>query len=252
MRTLLIRKVAIAFLLATTLLIVGCGGSGGGGGASNKNPEILFINGSADGGDLAFFLDDTNFSGPLKYLGRSAAFRRFEYRSEADNGWDLSLRQADNSAVFENLFKIFDRDKSYLGVAFGMKKFVVGEEEKRLTESIIEVDRARPTGNLAKLIVFHGFNRGAGDDTPSVIFQSPGDNPQFSTGNIRYGLTQTITVDSGRSDWVVKRADGEAIYATVSVDLQPSSIYLVMIGGVEGAAAAGERPRATFINIPTD
>src|SRR5690606_17716868 len=82
-------KVSALCALGALLFLVGCGG--GGGHNPNVDPEIFFINGSSDAGDVDFRMDDSPASTGLAYLGSINGFLRFDYHGPDVEGWDVSL-----------------------------------------------------------------------------------------------------------------------------------------------------------------
>jgi hypothetical protein len=233
------------------LVLWGCGG-GGGGGAALTDPEVLLVNLTADAGKLRLLIDDDEAANNIAYLKRAADYFSFPAKEDPNEAHDVSLTTPDGSDEYDIQAFQFSQNFSNLAVAFGIKNYAPGDELKRLRFVLVEASREAPIGNRARLLVFHGFNRSAGLSTPSLDFQSPGDNPLVKLDDITYGANQEVTVDSGASDWVMKRGDGEAVYASASVNLAAGAWYLVALTGIEGDPDPAKRPKITFIRLPTE
>ena len=233
------------------VLFAGCGGSGGT--SSAVKPTMLFINASADTTALDLWLNETILASNFQYLEANADFTPFEFISDDDGAYDVVTQDTNTEEVFDSQNRVFELDTDTIIVSVGLQNFGT-EFLKRLQSVFINVNRTAPNGNKARLYVVHALVREAGFTTPQVIFQNPGDNPQFSTGGIDYGSAKDITVDSGPSDWEARRqdADGDVIYATQSTTLDPGSVYLVMVSGIENDADPNKQPKITFIKLTTE
>ncbi len=241
--------VALMGLAAAGLtLLSGCGGSSGGVGL--RDPELFFVNAIPDSPAVVFTLNDEVRGGPFDYLGASTQFISVPFLRAEDDAYDAAVGLPDGSDVFDSEARLFEFETSSIIIAIGQRSTRIGEEDKRVQLKFLDVPRDIPVGNRARLLIVHAFNRAPGAQTPSVIFQSPGDNPQYRTSDIAYGSTADITVDSGVQDFVVKRSDGDAIYASVRATLDPGTNYLTVVSGIEGDVIDGRRPRVTFIKVP--
>lgn len=248
-----LRPFAVLALVAVlgAFALSGCGG-GGGGGTTNEDPEVLLVNLSADAGQLRLLIDDDVAANNVGYLKRASDYFSFPIKEDAADAHDVSLTSPNGADEYDVQAFQFGQNFSNLVVAFGIKNFSPGDELKRLRFRIVEASREAPIGNRARLLVFHGFNRSAGLNTPTVDFQNPGDNPLFKLDDVAYSENKDLTVDSGPSDWVMKRGDGEAIYARTSVNLAPGAWYIVALTGIEGDPDPAKRPKITFVRLPTE
>ncbi|MBX3095474.1 MAG: hypothetical protein KF812_01300 [Fimbriimonadaceae bacterium] len=214
------------------------------------DPNVYFVNASADSGNLSFLLNN-NFQPPvLAYLQGSANFRAITFISEENEGYDVGTANEDRSFVYDESVFTFPRDTDWIVAAIGQANYQPGEELKRLRQVIFQVDRAGIGGSTSRLIILQGFNRSTGNLTPDVNFQNPGDNPVYRVPNIAYGSTATIDVASGNQTFVIKRSDGEAVYATTTLNLT-GGLYLVILSGTEDAANPDEQPKITFLKLTT-
>lgn len=236
----------VGLVVAAAVMLVGCGGNSGG--STLSDPLVQFRNASTDAGNLQFRIDDTvRASGD--YLGGPAEYIRLTPSTDPD-GFDFSIHDGGTGADLVRIAQPLAQDSNTFFVVHGLRTVAAGDDAKRLRLSQFNVNRQRPNGNRARLIVFHGFERPAGLATPSLVLKAPGENTPFQTGAIETGGTQSIDVDSGTSIWEVKRSDGDAVYVSQSTTLVPGGIYVVLISGVEGAPSFATQPRLTFISIP--
>lgn len=239
-------KLSALCALGALVFLFGCGG--GGSGSPNTDPEIYFINGSADAGDVDFRMDDSPAATSLDYLQSSNDFIRFDYHGPDVEGWDVSLNLT-GGAEIERQAIVFPHDSDALVIAHGMLNYPAGELTKRLRFTAISADRDAITGAKARLIIFHGFEREAGKETPNIDFKNPTDNPLNNAPNIAPGGTSTILVDSGTQDWEVRRTGAFGIFASKTQTLDPGGIYLVLISGVENSATPGDEVTINFIKL---
>jgi hypothetical protein len=240
------KSIACGAVAAALVILVGCAGETTP--VNLPDPQVYFVNASADSGNLSFLLNN-DFQPPLlPYLQGSANFRSITFIGEGNEAYDVAVANEDRSFVYDEEVKEFPRNTDWIIAAIGQRNYQPGEELKRLRQVIFQVDRAGIGGSTNRLIVLHGFNRGTGNLTPSVNFQNPGDNPIYRIANLGYGETSTIDVASGTHTFVIKRSDGEAVYATSTVTLN-GGLWLVLLSGTEGAALPAEQPAITFLPL---
>lgn len=227
-------------------LLLGCGGTSRS--DEEKDPTVYAFNASPDSQSLSFLLNDVAFASNLGYLGRSTDFSSIEFIEEEDGGYDLSIATPNGSTEFERRVVNYEQDSHYIVIAVGLRNFDVGEEMKRLRAVDFNVEREAPVGNKAQLLIVHAMMRGPGLETPPITFQNPGTNPQFSASEIEFGAGRALLVDSGETSWIAKRSDvdGETIYASRDITLDPGSIYLVLVVGIEDDPNVGRRPQLIF------
>lgn len=242
------KAMAYGGVVTTMMVLVGCAGETTP--VNLPDPQVYFVNASADSGNLSFLLNNEFQPPVLPYLQGSANFRSITFISEGQEGYDVGIANEDRSFVYDEEVKEFPRNTDWIIAAIGQRNFQPGEEQKRLRQVIFQVDRASPGGSTSRLIVLHGFNRGTGNLTPSVNFQNQGDNPVYRIPNLGYGETSTIDVSSGTHTFVIKRSDGEAVYATTTVTLN-GGLWLVLLSGTEGATLPAEQPAITFLPLTT-
>lgn len=226
---------------AVALAISGCGG-GGGSLSRLPNPQLMFANMSPDSGSVDFFLDDDGVASNIAF-GSTAPFRSVDPEPQ-----DLSVRNTGVPEEVDVTVTNPQRDRTYLALLFGWADFDT-EFEKRQRLSFIEVDTRFPSSGVARLIVFHGYNRAAGFSTPNIDFQFPGDTPQFRVSNIPYGEARTGTVQAGTHTFEARRSGTENVYASTNQTVGSSSIYLVFVTGVEDGTG-NLAPAIRFVSIP--
>lgn len=236
-----------------SIALVGCGGGGGGGGTVSTQPKIRVINASSDSNPIRVDLDDTTLNPAVPYLDSTTTFLQKKPAT-----YDVQLF---DSVTGESLWAettTVANNTKYLVVAYGIENDTPAstgfphtgtEPIKRIRTSEFSVDLTAPVGSKATLIVFHGFNRGPGLDTPSIDFKNPGENPQYDLPGIGYGTNQSITVDSGSAQSFEVRQNGtENVFVTSTPTLAAGGVYLVVVSGVEGAAAPQD-PKITYIKL---
>ncbi len=246
-----LRTFVTLFACTTVVLLAGCGG--GGGTSSGSDPTVYFIDASADAGLIDFLLNGVFKETGIDYLDTSTDFSSIPFISDASGAYDLVIQENGTGLDLDAENRVFQRDTDSVVMAIGLRNFAVGEELKRMRSVVMSVDRDAPTGNKARLYVVHAFVREAGQATPQIKFQNAGDTPQFFTGAIDFAGAATLTVDSGTMDWWAKREDatGDVIYAQATVTLDPSSVYVVLVSGIENDADVNKQPKLTFIKLTT-
>ena len=246
-----LRTLFTATACALLVLLAGCGGGGGTG--SGSDPTVYFINGSADAGLVDYILNALFQESGLDYLETSADFDTVPFISDLDGGYDMVLQENGTGTDLDAESRVFAQNTHSVIVALGLKNFTPGEEIKRIRSLTFTVNREAPTGNKARLYIVHAFVREAGQATPQIRFQNAGNNPQFFTSGIDFGASATLTVDSGTMDWWAKREDATAdvVYASATVTLDPASVYVVLVSGIENDADVNKQPKLTFIKLTT-
>lgn len=235
--------------MCAAALLIGCGGNGTG--SELPDPNVFFVNGSADAGNLRLQFNEDVSDGPRGYLETSPDFFPIEFKTETEEGYDVALATPDLSEIFDLDARVFERNSDTIILALGQRNFAAGEEAKRLRTLFLNVNRAPVGANSARLIIVQGFNRGPGNQTPNVDFKNPGDNPEFRVANLGFLNNGEVTIDAGRPfTWVIQRSDTEAIYATTTVTLSAGT-FLVLLSGTEGATDPAQQPRITFIPLTT-
>ncbi|MFW5697704.1 MAG: hypothetical protein ACOCX1_04005 [Fimbriimonadaceae bacterium] len=241
---------AVGALLALMLLI-GCGGSNR---VELPDPTIRFINGSPDVGAIDFYLNNDIVGNSFDYLDDNSRFLTVDFPDEfLEQSWDLIAQEANGVREFDAVATEFERNTHSMVVLFGLEDPLVSELEKRARLEIVEVDRLEPVGNRARLVIFHGFNREEGKQTPAIDFKNPGDNPLFAAENIAYGESQVLSVEAGTNTWNVERSDaeGDVIYTSEELTLEGGHIYFVLVSGLENAADPALGPTITLYEIAT-
>lgn len=228
-------------LISSLVLFLGCGGSSGGSGT--PDPMVRFYNGCSDSGPLDFYINDDN----LATLGFDAASAAFEDVNPDE--LDVILNSAGLQDQIDALLFQFLKDRDYIICALGLENYG-SEPLKRLRLVIQEVNRKFINGNTARLIIFHGYNRETGFETPSVDFQNPGSNPQFKVTDIGFATAKTSTITSGAQNFEVRTAGTEDVIMTVSKTLDAGKTYAVFILGQENGTG-DFTPKVTFVELET-
>lgn len=231
------------------LSLAGCGGTTLKGPDALPDPTVKFINASPDSASLDYYLND-DLKGPgINYLQASSGFLTVPYKSELDGGYDISSRAPGTQEDVDRISGSLDRNHHFIFTTLGLLFPADGDEEKKARMLLTDIDRVPPTGDKAHLYVLHAFCRSAGNETPPLNFQTPGDNPQFKLENLDFGGSKDIVVDSGFQTFEARRADvdGEQIYASAGVNLASGGIYFVIIGGIEDSGTTP--PTIQFIPL---
>jgi hypothetical protein len=247
-----LRTVLTLLACFSVFALPGCGG-GGGGGTTGNDPTVYFVNASPDAGPLDFLMNAIVRALNLDYLGSSTGFTTVPFISDANGGYDVVTRENGTNVELDAQNVVLNKNTHTAFACVGLKNYAVGEELKRLRTFGINIDRDSPNGNKARLYIVHGFIRELGQDTPDIIFQNAGDNPQFFTQAIAFGNSAALLVDSGTADWWAKRSDATAdvVYAAATLTLDPGAVYLVIVSGIENDPAPALQPAITLIELPT-
>lgn len=228
-------------IVAVVLAVSGCGGAGT---SSTRlpRPQVMFANMSPDSGPVDFSLDDDGVASNIAFA-TTAPFRGVDAEPQ-----DLAVRNTGETEEIDITIVSPVRDRTYLALLFGLQNF--GDEpEKRQRLSFIEVDTRFPSSGVARLIIFHAYNRAAGFSTPNIDFQFPGDTPQFRVANIPYGEARNGTVQAGSHTFEARRSGTENVYASTTQTVASASIYLVFVTGVEDGTGS-LAPAIRFVPIP--
>lgn len=243
----MVKRLCLLAIIGALFLLFGCGGSGG---SSDTRPTVLFINASADAGDLDFRLDDSAFATGLAYTVTNASLSAIDYKGPDVDGWDVSLHTNPGNAEIDRQAIVFNRDTDNLVIAHGILNFPAGEPLKRLRFNTFTFDRKSPNGNKAKLIVYHALELGTGLTTPQIVFKSPGQNSLYTTPAIDPGGNAVITVDSGSQTFDVQRQGTDGVFVTVTQNLKAGAVYLVLVSGIDQDPNPDRQAKVTFIELP--
>jgi hypothetical protein len=217
------------------LLLAGCGGSGT---SQAPDPTIRFVNSIPDSTLIEFLLNDDVMNPALA----TPTFVRIEPGAK-----DVRIRESGTTVDIWNELGTFNSDRHYVILSFGIKNFGT-EFEKRARIGGIDVNRSIPTGNKARIYVFHAYNRMTGFQTHDIDFQTPGENPQFKLADIAYGTQKSFLVDSGNQTFEVRRAGTTNVLFTTNVNLGAGKIYVALATGLEGEIGVQE-PKIVFIEL---
>lgn len=245
----MLKRFALLVGVTLALCLFGCGG--GGSGTSDTDFRIFFLNASPDAGAVDFKMNDEIAENDIPYKGTSSLFLTYEFLEDDTDGYDISIHDGTSDLELVRQAKKFGQDTENIGIAYGIRNFVAGDDLKRFRLALFTVNRTAVNGNRARLVVFHGIERAPGSATPKVIFKNPGSNPQFQTPAIDVGGTAVIEVDSGSQSWEVKRADTDGIFATTTFNLEAGAVYIVVLSGIENDPIVGNQPSINFVKLET-
>ncbi len=243
----MLRKLSIIAVAVSALVLSGCGGSGNG---SIIKPELMFVNASPDAGSITYRLNDEVEAAGLAYSANTPGFMEVDFEGPDVDGYDVSVHSAGGAELARQAI-VFNQNSDNVVLAHGLVNFAAGEELKRFRFTTFTVDRTRPVGSKARLIVVHALERGTGTSTPAIRFQNPGDIPQFQTSAIQSGTTSALVVDSGPSTWIAKRDGADGTFATANLNFVAGGVYLIIVSGVEGDPLPANQPKITAVSLPT-
>ncbi len=224
------------------LLFAGCGG--GGNGPNLPDPIIRFINSSPDSNPLDFFINTDKDASALAYLSSSIDITT----KQGDH--DLTVQDSTTQNELDAIAFTFSRNVKYVGLTVGLENFGT-ENLKRLQLLAFSYDKTPPNGTKARLLIVHGYMRAPGFDTPNIDFQSPGNNPQFSSPNIAFASSPAVLlIDAGVSlPFQARRAGTENVLASdPGTTFDAGGIYLTLVTGVE-AQVGVEAPQIKYIKL---
>ena len=248
-------KMRHAVTLLSALLIMGLSGCGGsGGGFVDADPRVFFLNTSTDAGASDFLVDDTAKATGLDFMGKSADWVQMGLIDPSTGGYDFSVAPTGGGLEYDRVNQLLNPSSSTVFALVGQKTPPDSDPAKILHLVSFTVNRQQPTTGKARLVIFNAFNRSAGQGTPAIIFKNPGDIAQFQSSPVNPGESTTMEVDAGTFTWDAKRSDAEAVYASASATCDSGKLYLVIIGGVEGASDVSKQPKITFVplSVKTD
>ncbi len=238
---LLMRKKLLCAPVIVALLtgLSGCGGSGSSSSASTT-AHVRVVNASPDSTSINFSLNDKVVASGLAYLSSSSSFANY-----SPDSYDVIATEASAVASLSDEVDTLSANTNYLVIGYGLENYG-SEPLKRFAASPFTVDLSVPNGNKARIIVFNGFSRAAGFDTPAIDFED-GTTPQFPLTNIAFGATASELVDAGTISFQVTRNGTTQQYATdAGTAFAAGKVYLALVTGVEGQTGV-EAPQIKYI-----
>lgn len=212
------------------LVILGCGGSSTT--AEVPDPVIRFINASPTATAVDMSVNETQLGNNVGFMGSSPNFVSFD-----PGEYDIAVQQDGDPDNYDIEVYTMNADQSYISLAIGILNPVAEETDKRLRPVTFQMDRLRPNGDKARLIVVHAYVSAEGTQTPGIDFQNPGDNPRIRETNIAFGGARGILVDSGSNTFVARRTGSEEeLFTPVTTTFEAGKIYAAVVSGLEGGA----------------
>jgi len=231
--------------LATLALgvLAGCGGSSGSI-SSLPDPRLRFFNLSPDS-TLDLRLNDDTKATNIPYGASGANFFSLDIDEEAE--YDLALRATGSTIDLTNDYRTFARDTNWVVVAHGLQTFGT-ENSKRLQASLVNVDRTRPNGTRSRVVAFHGYVPATGNDNFPIVFKNDLTIPTISFSALNFGGFASQEIDAGPQTFIAQRQSTDGEITRVTKVFESGKIYLMYIGGVEGATGA-TAPKIDFFEI---
>lgn len=225
--------------IALAAVLAGCGG-GGGSTSQLADPRVRFANASCDSTALNLQVDDGVIVTGLGYAALAPV------NSIAAGEHDFITFENGSTTQIDSEVATTNPDTDYFVVQIGLENFGT-EYAKRAREIFFNRSVAAPNGSKSTIIFVHGFNRGAGNDTPAVDLKPPGDNAVPVLTNIAYGSNQSATIDSGSHEYVVQRNGTSEVYIDVTFNFLPGKVYLALASGIQGSVTTP--PRLDYIQL---
>lgn len=237
------KKTIIGCGLFVALVLSGCAGQGSTA-TQIPDPFLRFVNASPNSTALDFMANDLSIANDVAYLGSSPNFTSLEAGE-----YDVSVEESGNPETQAIETFSVANDQSAVSVAIGLVTPPNDELEKRLRISTFLVNRDRPNGDKARLVVIHAYNALLGNFTPAIDFRNPGDNPQVNLAGLEFGAQQETLLDAGSQTFVARRngTEGE-ITAQKTFTFGGGKIYLGIVSGIEDSTGAAI-PQITFIEL---
>jgi hypothetical protein len=234
------RRLCAVLFIVLAVLGFGCGG--GGNGVAAEEPTLRVLNASPDSTALEFWLNDDIVGTAYNYLQSSPVFGRI-----ASGFTDVRIRESATTPEVWAEVVNFQNNRHYLLVAAGLMNYGT-EFEKRVRLTTVEVNRAAPNGNRARVYVLHDLAAAPGFQTPQIDFQDPGQNPQFKVEEIDFASTKELQIDSGTYTMEARRTGTEDVLVSQSLTFGAGKIYIAVVGGQEGGVGQ-LTPQITLIEL---
>jgi hypothetical protein len=241
-------KIRIISGLVAIAVVFGCGGANTNS-LQAPDPVVAFINASPDGDALDAFLNNIQLGNNVPYLSsspRSGAVTTF--RSVEPGDYDVRIEPDGAPENGDVTTQNLTRDTSTLTTAMGLVD-PAGELNKRLQTFSFQVDRSKPNGEKARLVIVHALIASPGFDTPAIDFRNPDDNPLTNVQNIEFGGNNTALIDSGNQTFVARISGTEfEITPQATFNFGAGKIYAAIVCGIEDEVGP-RSPRIVFMEL---
>lgn len=252
-----LRTTAFAGIIIALTSLTGCGGGGSTFGV--VDPDVKFVNALSDGASVDFYINDS-----LQYAGVAAGtsitgFKTYEFVSEGDGGYDVSVNVAGNSNDLERDVQVFGQNSHTIGLLFGLSD-PAADQDKRAQQDFFTVDRRSPNGLKSRLLIYNALQQDNGVENQAINFQSfdPSDpasetNPQYRRSNLSYGMfdagANALDIDAGTFTFQARQSgtDGLEVFASSTRAFVAGKTYLAVVRGQVGSAT--NAPTINFIEI---
>lgn len=235
----LIRLAAAGVCLAA----IGCGG---GGGVISTDFFVRFTNNVVDlPGGVDVFVNQEPYAVSLGYGGSTPDYDNLTTEEEI---YIFDLFRAGTQNIIDSWAEIPRERQSHHLVAIGAAD--AGSQQPLARIVAITVNRNRPSGTNARLIVVHGFVREPGRQSPKIdLLRSGKISPEVS--DLAFADTQTFLLAAGTYDFEVRIAGlmSGTLFTKPGVAVEGGKVYLVVIRGVEGGSGVFA-PDIQFIEEP--
>lgn len=225
------------------LAAVGCGG---GGGEISTDFFVRFTNNVVDlSGGVDVYLNQEPYAVSLGYGGSTPDYDNLTTETEL---YFFDLFRAGTQNIVDSWVEIPRAGQSHHLVAVGAAD--AGPQQPVARIVAITVNRNRPSGTNARLVVVHGFVREPGRQSPNIdLLRSGKISPEVS--DLAFADTQTFLLPAGTYDFEVRIAGlmSGTLFTKAGVPIEGGKVYLVVVRGVEGGSGVFA-PDIQFIEEP--
>jgi hypothetical protein len=228
---------------ASVAVAIGCGG---GGGEVTRDFFLRFTNNVVDlPGGVDVLLDQEPYAMGLGYGGSTPGYQNL---TTEKNLYFFDLYRAGTQNLVDSWAEIPRADESHHLVAIGAAD--AGPEQPLARILAVKVNRIRPTGNNARLLVVNGFVRQPGRQTPKIdLIRSGKIQPEIE--DLEFAKAAEFLLAAGTYDFEVRIAGLQSgtLFTKTGVTIEGGKIYFVVIRGLEGAGGVFA-PDLQFIEEP--
>ncbi|GIV03868.1 MAG: hypothetical protein KatS3mg015_2698 [Fimbriimonadales bacterium] len=228
---------------ASVAIAIGCGG---GGGEVTRDFFLRFTNNVVDlPGGVDVFMDQEPFALGLGYGASTPTYQNLT--TEKDLHF-FDLYRAGTQNLVDAWAEIPRADQSHHLVAIGAAS--PGPQQPAARILAVTVNRIRPTGTNARLLVVNAFVREPGKATPKVdLLRSGKIEPEIA--ELEFAKAGEFLLAAGTYDFEVRIAGLQSgtLFTKTGVTIEAGKIYFVLIRGLEGAAGVFA-PDIQFIEEP--
>ncbi|RYG87809.1 hypothetical protein EON77_01575 [bacterium] len=221
--------------------VAGCGGSGGDSDGTPA-PRVRAVN-LSPAAALDFTLNGDSASRDVAYLQED-----LPTIARNDGTYDFGIRASDSSVDLVSEGYTLQTGADYVYAAVGLVN--PGDTpSQRLRGLLVGYDRRTPGESRTRVIAINAVLPETGTEPSPVVFQAPGDSPQFTFGSVAFGSSATQVLDAGPQTIEVRPDGATGTLATATVSLLPGRTYIATYSGVT-AGTGTSAPAVRFLLVP--